>query len=368
VNVLKGNSATALYGEKGKNGVILIKTKTQNAMQEIKVNGREKTTPQLVNADAASDKQQVLYIGVDNTITVEAANIDARDLNITVSQGTKTGGNGKFIVHFTKPGNVTISLFKNGSSAILKSFDFQVKPVPDPVNGKLPMYISSNYHLVADMEKESFENADSKSREGNSNIVFTKVETDPEFPGGVAAWRKYLEKNVNSSLPVSEGWKPGIYKIVVSFIVNADGSVRNIETDSYKGSKTAQHCIDLIKNAPKWQPAVQNGRKVNAYKKQPITFVIEDEPAGKTEPGVYSVPFKVHLMYDGRENVFAMVGNGTYTVKQGQLFYLNGKIANPKRAITGSNVSKMESYDEETGKKYFGVKGKSGVLRITTKG
>ena len=32
----------------------------------------------------------------------------------------------------------------------------------------------------------------------------------------------------------------------------------------------------VIKNAPKWQPAVQNGRKVNAYKKQPITFVIEE--------------------------------------------------------------------------------------------
>ncbi|MBK9486203.1 MAG: hypothetical protein IPO01_13685 [Chitinophagaceae bacterium] len=43
-------------------------------------------------------------------------------------------------------------------------------------------------------------------------------------------------------------------------------------TENYAGTKTALHCIEVIKNAPKWQPAVQNGRKVNAYKKQPITL------------------------------------------------------------------------------------------------
>ncbi len=35
INVLKGNSAVALYGEKGTNGVIIIKTKTNEKAKPI---------------------------------------------------------------------------------------------------------------------------------------------------------------------------------------------------------------------------------------------------------------------------------------------------------------------------------------------
>jgi protein TonB len=33
--------------------------------------------------------------------------------------------------------------------------------------------------------------------------------------------------------------------------------------------------IRVIKKSGKWEPAVQNGRKVKSYKKQPITFRLE---------------------------------------------------------------------------------------------
>lgn len=38
----------------------------------------------------------------------------------------------------------------------------------------------------------------------------------------------------------------------------------------------AKSCIDLISKGPKWLPAVQNGRPVTAYRKQPITFAVAD--------------------------------------------------------------------------------------------
>lgn len=109
-----------------------------------------------------------------------------------------------------------------------------------------------------------------------ANIIFTKTEVEPQFTGGQDAWRKYLRENLKAITPVDEGWKAGVYKVVVKFIVHTDGTVSDVTTEDYAGTKTALHCIDVIKNAPKWQPAIQNGRKVNAYKKQPITFVIEE--------------------------------------------------------------------------------------------
>ncbi len=109
-----------------------------------------------------------------------------------------------------------------------------------------------------------------------NNLVFVKTEISPQFTGGDEAWRKYLRENLKAATPVDEGWKAGKYTLIVKFIVHTDGTVSDVTTENYKGSKTAQHCIGIILKAPKWQPAVQNGHQVNAYKKQPITFVIEE--------------------------------------------------------------------------------------------
>ena len=108
------------------------------------------------------------------------------------------------------------------------------------------------------------------------NKIFTQVEQNPEYTGGPDAWREYLSENLKANMPVDEGWKAGVYVVIVKFIVHTDGTVSDVTTEDYTGTKTALHCIDVIKNAPRWQPAVQNGRKVNAYKKQSITFVIEE--------------------------------------------------------------------------------------------
>ncbi len=111
-----------------------------------------------------------------------------------------------------------------------------------------------------------------------SNLVFTKAEVSPMFTGGDEAWRKYLQKNLDPRVPLNEGWKAGKYTVIVKFIVRMDGTVSDVGTENYKGSKTSKHCISIIQHAPKWQPAIQNGKRVNAYKKQPITFVIEEQP------------------------------------------------------------------------------------------
>ena len=44
-----------------------------------------------------------------------------------------------------------------------------------------------------------------------------------------------------------------------------------------KGTKLAEVCVNAIKRGPKWTPAVQNGRNVKAYRKQPVSFVIEEQ-------------------------------------------------------------------------------------------
>jgi protein TonB len=37
-----------------------------------------------------------------------------------------------------------------------------------------------------------------------------------------------------------------------------------------------EEAMRVIKKTKNWIPAIQNGRNVNAYRRQPITFVVED--------------------------------------------------------------------------------------------
>ncbi len=115
-----------------------------------------------------------------------------------------------------------------------------------------------------------------KQQIGNEKI-FTKVEYEAEFPGGSSSWIAYLRKNLNATMPVDEGWSEGTFTVIIRFIVAKDGSISDVIAENYTGSKTAQMCIDLIKNGPKWKSAKQNGRIVTSYKKQPLTFVVAEQ-------------------------------------------------------------------------------------------
>jgi N-acetylmuramoyl-L-alanine amidase len=114
----------------------------------------------------------------------------------------------------------------------------------------------------------------------NGDKVFSEVETPAEFPGGVIAWKKYLELNLKIPEEAKTKNAPaGKYSVEVSFLVQKDGSLSHIDALNNPGYGTADVAIGLIGNGPKWIPAVQNGRKVNSIKKLTITFIIDENSA-----------------------------------------------------------------------------------------
>ena len=107
--------------------------------------------------------------------------------------------------------------------------------------------------------------------------IFTKVENEAEFPGGNAAWVRYLTKNLNASTPVDNGAPEGTYQVIVRFIVSKDGSISDVTPETKFGYGMEDEAVKIIKKGPKWTPALQNGRNVNAYRRQPITFVVQEQ-------------------------------------------------------------------------------------------
>jgi len=74
---------------------------------------------------------------------------------------------------------------------------------------------------------------------------------------------------------------------VVLFIVDKEGAVSEVRALPCSeagvasclgpGTKLAEVAVSAIKKGPKWKPAVQNGRNVKAYRRQPVTFRLEEQ-------------------------------------------------------------------------------------------
>lgn len=110
-----------------------------------------------------------------------------------------------------------------------------------------------------------------------TDSVFTREEKEAAFAGGEKAWRGYLERNLDPSVPVVRKAPPGTYAVLVQFIVEKDGSIADVVAKTSFGYGMEKEAIRVIKNGPKWIPAVQYGRNVKAYRIQPLTFVVARE-------------------------------------------------------------------------------------------
>ncbi len=111
----------------------------------------------------------------------------------------------------------------------------------------------------------------------DDNMIFEKVEIEASFPGGEAKWCQYLERNLSSFNPADEGAPSGTYTTYVQFVVDKEGNISDVRALTNHGYGMEDAAMRVIKKGPKWNPAIQNQRQVKAYRKQPITFRVEEQ-------------------------------------------------------------------------------------------
>jgi protein TonB len=102
--------------------------------------------------------------------------------------------------------------------------------------------------------------------------TFTKVEIESEYPGGIASWYRYLQKNLVYPDEAVSAEIQG--QVVVRFIVDKEGIVSDVEAVSGP-NELRDAAVRVIKKSGNWNPAIQNGRKVKSYKSQPVNFKLE---------------------------------------------------------------------------------------------
>ncbi len=187
--------------------------------------------------------------------------------------------------------------------------------------------------------------------------VFAKVEIEASFPGGNAMWRKYLERTANGMVASDNGAPIGKYTTIVQFIVDKEGNISDVKPLTNFGYGMEAEVLRVIMKGPRWTPAVQDGRPVKAYRKQPITFQVEGDGLEVNVKEMYvfytgvsnSVSIKAFKVKDEdldisiSQGIIVRVGDGNYEVK----------VDSPGKAIITIRNKKT---NKEVGQVYFVVK------------
>ncbi|NLR59573.1 gliding motility protein GldM [Chitinophaga polysaccharea] len=127
-------AVAAGIGEKTISGTITLPSPTGGAPESYPF-----TETYNVGASSTSisaDKMNVLYIGLQNPISISAAGVPAEQVSASITGGNMTKrGSGEYIVTVSQPGKAVINVVANidGKTKSLGQKEFRVKRVPDPV-------------------------------------------------------------------------------------------------------------------------------------------------------------------------------------------------------------------------------------------
>lgn len=100
--------------------------------------------------------------------------------------------------------------------------------------------------------------------------IFTVVEEEPKFPGGMEALYKYLGQNIKYPQLARENGITG--KVYVTFVVEKDGSIANPRILRDIGGGCGAEAIRVVKAMPKWSPGKQRGKAVRVQFNLPVNF------------------------------------------------------------------------------------------------
>lgn len=184
-------------------------------------------------------------------------------------------------------------------------------------------------------------NAGAQNERSDTAIIdgktYTKVDVEARYPGGDEAWKRYLMRILNSEVPGKNHSPAGHFTVIAKFIVTKNGTVDSITAETNNGYGMEEEVIRVIKRSGNWTPAIQNGKPVNAYRRQPITFVVEEDAFNITTQKLYTFytgtdnELTVDAYKVNPENLDITVTNGT--VKQIAAGKFIVKVNKPGRVI-----------------------------------
>lgn len=100
--------------------------------------------------------------------------------------------------------------------------------------------------------------------------IFDVTEVQPNPPGGMEGWNKYLQENLSYPAEAKSMGVEGT--VIVVFVINSDGSISDVEVLRGIGGDADEEAVRVVQASPNWSPAMQKGRAVNSRLRLPVRF------------------------------------------------------------------------------------------------
>ncbi len=247
IEVLKGESAVTAYGQKAKNGVIVMTSKelsTDLIVQKYQLSGK------VFNAETGKPMPGVSIVIMNTTI------------------GTITDLNGDFLIQIDEETIQLVFSFVGFETQVVdvkdeEKLEIRLKKGVTTLNMDPPATISNKKSVLDDYQ----------TYRNNSGEIFYIVEDMPHFPGGKQALSEYISSHIKYPKKARKNNISG--EVFVNFTVDETGNVKNVFVD--KNNKVDpdldKEAIRIISGMPKWKPGMQRGKAVSVELSVPVEFM-----------------------------------------------------------------------------------------------
>ena len=193
------------------------------------------------------------------------------------------------------------------------------------------------------------------SGEAEKVFDFVSIEKQPEYPGGITKFYEYLGKSIKYPKMAVDNKVSG--KVFLSFIVEKDGQLSDIQVTRGLGSGTDEEAIRVLTSSPKWNPGIAEGRPVRVKYNLNVNFNLT--PA-KERPKT-DQPEKINLR-PSKSSADLSSFNG--------LLFIDGVKATDNKILNTINPNDIESVSilkDISATSLYGSQARNGVLLINTK-
>jgi TonB family protein len=193
------------------------------------------------------------------------------------------------------------------------------------------------------------------------NKIFTAIEQVPQFPGGINAFYEFLASNIQ--YPADSRKRASQGRVIISFVVEKDGSLTNIHTVRGVDSSINAEAVRVIKLSPKWSPGVQNGHLARVAYSVPIAFTLNDTKSKQTDESKLWSTEIVEKPDTNRKSTETRVKE----VSANAIYIVDGKETDNISRINANDIQSITILKDKETTALYGKKAATGVIVITTK-